>query len=146
MSQDSLIASICRLPSDSESRNVPILELLRESGYSESSSISEQAIESYLRQHPELTKSWIRYSEDQRSSKCWWITEPLNPEVLKSDWFKNNIDLVRKNHLRLHPEGKWTVGNYRITVQRTFDDKFKAFAFFVRKKISEWTEMEERSR
>jgi hypothetical protein len=146
MSRDEVVASICRLPSESKSRNVSIFDLLRQSGYSESTCISEQEIEAYLRQYPDLTEPWIRYSEDQRCSTGWWITEPLNPEVLKSDWFKNNIDVVRNNYLGDHAEGKWTVGDHPITVKRTFDDEFKAFAFFVRQKVRELAEIAGRSR
>jgi hypothetical protein len=146
MSRDGVIASLCRLPAESRSRNVPIFELLRQLGYTESNAISEQAIEVYLRQHADLTESWIRHSEDQCSSTGWWITEPLDPEVLKSDWFKNNDDVGRNNYFGFHAEGKWTVGDYPIAVKGTFDDKFKAFAFFVRQKVREWTEIAERSR
>jgi hypothetical protein len=145
MSRDEEIALISRLPSESKNRDVPIFELLRQSGYSESNDISEQEIEAYLRQYPDLTEPWIRHSEDQRSSKGWWITEPLNLGVLKSDWFKNSIDVVRNNYLGLHAEDKWTVGDYPITVKRTFDDKFKALAFFVRQKVSELAEIAKRS-
>ena len=70
----------------------------------------------------------------------------MDPEVLKSDWFKNHDNVRRNNYLGLHAEGKWTVGDYPIKVKRTFDDKFKAFAFFVRQKVREWTEIAERSR
>ena len=142
MSRDEVIASICRLPSESNSRNVRILELLRQSGYSVSKDISEQEIEQYLRQHPDTTELWIRYSEDQRSLG-WWIAEPLNPEVLKSDWFRNSIDAVRNSYLALHAEGKWTVGTFPITVKWAFDDKFKAFAFFVSQKIKELADLPE---
>ncbi len=141
MNRHDVIASICRLPVDASSAKVSILELLRQSGYSESSGISEQDIEAYLRQHSELTEPWILHSENQRSSTGWWITEPLNPDVLKSDWFKNNADGVRNVYLDLHAEGKWTVGNSRRTVKRTFDDKFQAFAFFVSQRVKQLSEI-----
>ena len=118
-----------------------IFESLRRLGYSASNEISEREIEAYMRKHPDLMESWIRYSEDQRSSTGWWITEPLDPDVLKSDWFKNNTDRVRSTYLGLHAEKKWTVGNYPITVKRTFDDKFEAIAFFVRQKVGELAEI-----
>ncbi len=70
----------------------------------------------------------------------------MNPEVLKSDWFKNTFDAVRSTYLGLHAEGRWTVGNQPMTVKRTFDDRFKAFAFFVRQKLSELAEIAERPR
>lgn len=141
MSRDDVIASICRLPVDALGSNVSILELLRQSGYSESSGISEQDIEAYLRRHPELIEPWILHSENQRSSTGWWITEPLNHDVLTSDWFRSNTDAGRNAYLDLHAEGKWTVGDSASTVRRTFDDKFQAFAFLVSRRVKQLSEI-----
>ena len=142
MSRDDVVALLCRLASDSKKRNVSKVELLRQSGYSESEPIPEQDIEAYLRLHPDLVDAWIRDSEDQRTSKGWWITEPLDCSLLE----RLPYGPMRTMYAKCRTERGWTVGNLPETIRRTFDDRFKACTFHVRQRIRDLAELADRSR
>ena len=94
--------------------------LLRESGYvSAASKISEQDIETHLRNNPDLVAAWIGYSEDQRCSPAWYLAQP---------------------GAGLDGREGWRVGYYTSRdrprpPERVFADEFSACAFFVMRQV-----------
>lgn len=105
---------ICRLPCDYHKiQTKSMIQLVSESGYLQNNiALSTEAIENYLRSHPELVKEWITYSEDKRSSSGWYL------EVNKSE----NSAIVG-----FHPKGEVF----------KFSDQFKACAKYIDLEVKE---------
>ena|SRR6058998_3221846 len=95
-----------------------MVALFQQSGYgADGSSISEEALESYLREHPDLVRTWVEYSEDQRCSPAWYLVAP---------------------GAGLDGQTGWRVGYYAIhhrLPERVFPDEFAACAFFIMREV-----------
>lgn len=144
MERDVAVAAICRIAADSKAQGRSALELFREAESYGIDQVSDREIEAYLRGQPELVESWVENSADQRTSGAWWIVEPIDPTRLKL--YREN-DLSRRVYLQFHAEGKWTVGKgVPETDRSTFDDKFNACAFYIRRRIEELAEWSARTK
>jgi hypothetical protein len=76
---DLVIEKICRLPRDFRNGGKSLSQLAKDSGVIEQPDcITQSAIESYFRAHPDLLRDWSLYSQDQRSSTSWYIVESGN--------------------------------------------------------------------
>jgi len=101
-----------------ERGNVSMVELLSETGYSDvAETITETTIENYLRLHSELVDTWVMYSEDQRCTPAWYLSEPFDDS----------------------PNNKWTVGFVQesgiFSSKQTFPNRYSACANFIKKYI-----------
>ena len=89
------------------------MQLLRESDYLKAPGrLTEADVEPVLRRDPELVVSWQRYSEDQRCSPAWYLTEP-GYSFGQNEWRVGRLDRALRKR-------EWS-----------FDDEYKACAFFV---------------
>lgn len=72
------VKAVCQMPRDFQERgNVSMVTLLKESGYLRiAESVTEQLLEAYFEQHPDLINAWLRNSEDTRSSLNWYFSKP----------------------------------------------------------------------
>ena len=82
-------------------------EMLARSGFALTNEISDEALEQYLREHPELVNSWLIESKNTRENPAWYILPPKDGS-------------------------QWIVTHYPDNNKYTFEDKFKACAFYVR--------------
>ena len=94
---------VVRVANDFYHQETSIYTLLQESGYFESyDHIGGSEIIVALKNHPDLINDWLRYSEDQRSSPCWYFRKcdgenysvghyPETPEFGEID-FKNKFE------------------------------------------------------
>ncbi len=82
-------------------------ELLAHSGYSLADDISDEALEEYLKNHPELVNSWLIESRNTRENPAWYIFPPKDGSG-------------------------WVVTHHPDASKHNFTDKFKACAFYVR--------------
>jgi hypothetical protein len=73
-----IIDALCRMPTAFKDRgDISMLALFRESGYDAiRSELSEREIEAHLRKYPDLVRTWIAHSKEQRSSPSWYLAEP----------------------------------------------------------------------
>lgn len=82
-------------------------ELLGRSGFALGDEISDDDLESCLKAHPELVNAWLIESRNTRESPAWYIFPPKDGS-------------------------QWVVSHYPDNSKHTFQDKFKACAFYVR--------------
>jgi hypothetical protein len=116
-----IVDALCRMPIVFKDRgDISILALFRESGYNAiQSGVSERDIEAHLRTYPDLIRSWVTYSAEQRSSRSWYLAEP-----------GDGLD---------GKEG-WRVGHYtsgQRPPERLFPDEWSACAFFIMRYVEE---------
>jgi hypothetical protein len=73
-----VVERVCRIPIECRERmNISAVGLLAESGYLQNPvAITETAIETHLRAHPELITSWVGYFEDQRCVPAYSLSVP----------------------------------------------------------------------
>ncbi len=103
-----MVGDLCSLAARFQDQGeVSMGEMLARSGYAVGDEISDEALEGYLREHPELVNAWLIESKNTRESPAWYIFPPKNG-----------------------PE--WVVSHYPDNSRQTFTDKFKACAFYVR--------------
>ncbi len=119
MKIEKVVEAVCSMAKVHKERgDISIVALLEESGYRAiSNEIPEQAIESFLRTHPDLVDSWHHYSMDQRCSPSWYIQEPSENSSIGNEWivgFMPGNDDNRKEIFK-------------------FNDGFQACAFFIKK-------------
>ena len=85
MNSDDTIAMICRMPRDFCTRDVSMIQLLQESGYTEcTGQITEDLIREYVDAHRENIAAWQRYSDDQRCGPSWFFRNKGIGHVAKS--------------------------------------------------------------
>lgn len=102
-----MIATLCRLAEQFQDTGEPIHALLARSGYTLGDAISDQDLEDYLKQHPELINSWLIESKNTTENPAWYLLPPKDGS-------------------------EWTVTQYPQNSRNTFPDKFKACAFYIR--------------
>ena len=85
---EKVVEAVCSMAKVYKERgDISIVTLIEESGYrTVSNEITEQAIESFLRTHPNLVDSWLLYSMDQRCTPSWYIQEPLENSSIGDEW------------------------------------------------------------
>jgi len=119
MNLEKIVEAVCSMAKDHKQRgNISIVTLIEESDYrTVSNEITEQAIENFLRTHPDLVDSWLLYSMDQRGTPSWYIQEPLENSSIGNEWIvgfmPGDVD-SRKEKFK-------------------FKDGFQACAFFIKK-------------
>ena len=94
-----------------------MVALLREIGLLDASAIPINDVEAHLKAHPELIKSWLTHSQDQRCSAAWYLAEP-------GAGLDGNKD--------------WRVGYFSLKDRQpelAFADEFAACAFFIARYI-----------
>jgi hypothetical protein len=123
MKTQDVVASLCRLAADRKLENRSEIALLRRSGYSAATPLSEGAFESYLRVHPELVESWLDYSADICYTPAWGLFGPPPWEAAPTEWM---------------------VGRSPDDARYTFPDKYKACAFFLGQFVRELAENADR--
>jgi len=104
-----MVAALCCLADEFQNATTEISmgTLLSRTGFSMGDPISEEAIEAYLRDHPELVNWWLLESRNTRGTPAWYI----HPPQFGSEWIVSHAP----------DETKYS-----------FPDKFKACAFYVR--------------
>lgn len=103
-----MIEALCSLAARFQDQSeLSMGELLARSGFALGDEISDEDLERYLRDHPELVNAWIIESKNTRENPAWYIFPP-----------KDGAD--------------WVVSHYPDNSRHTFPDKFKACAFYVR--------------
>ncbi len=103
-----MVEALCTLATRFQDQGeLSIGELLSRSGFALGEEISDEALAAYLRDHAELVNAWIIESKNTRESPAWYIFPP-----------KDGPD--------------WVVSHYPDNSRHTFQDKFKACAFYVR--------------
>jgi hypothetical protein len=108
-----VVEALCRLAVDHHRLGLSPVQLLKDSDYLKAPGrLSEADVEPILRRDPELVASWQRYSEDQRCSPSWYLMEP-GYAVGQNEWRVGHLD-------RAYRKREWS-----------FDDQYKACAFFV---------------
>jgi hypothetical protein len=108
-----VVEALCRLAVDHHRLGQSPVQLLKDSDYLKAPGrLSEADVEPILRRDPELVASWQRYSEDQRCSPSWYLMEP-GYAVGQNEWRVGHLD-------RAYRKREWS-----------FDDQYKACAFFV---------------
>src|SRR5687767_115418 len=77
MSTVATIHAIVRLPiAFSQRGDVSVIELLRESGYYQNyDRVRVADLRDALNDDGNATDAWVQYSEDQRSSSAWFVSE-----------------------------------------------------------------------
>jgi|SoiMethySBSTD1v2_1073268.scaffolds.fasta_scaffold89533_7 hypothetical protein len=108
-----LVRRLCRLPAEFKAtRTKSMIALLVESGYLESDGlISADEIKAELSRSSGLVDAWFNYSQDQRSSSGWYVTE--------------------------HGPGNYEVGLVPAGPREAFTDRLDACAAYVARKIAE---------
>jgi|SRR4051812_36174007 hypothetical protein len=111
-----MVASLCRLAVEfqNEANDLSMPTLISRTGYSKSVAISEEALETYLRLHPELVISWLLESKNTRGTPAWYLLPPKSGS-------------------------EWIVSHYPSEVRHQFPDQFKACAFYVRHFVMQLT-------
>lgn len=88
--------------------------LLKESGYlEESAELTEEVLRGYLEAHPQAIEPWVIESLDQRSSECWYLLDPKNPEA----------------------GGVWVVGFYPGGPRKSYPSGAQACAAFIKRYV-----------
>jgi hypothetical protein len=80
---DQTIAALCRFPVEyrDESLNLSPRQLVARSGYrSVAAQVTVDRIAEFLAPRPDLVDAWFQWSEDQRWSPAWWISEHASGE------------------------------------------------------------------
>ena len=103
---DDIVKRICYLPVDFHRlRTVSAIQLLRDSGYlNKPENITNEMVEAFLRDHPELVTQWLNWSADKRVSSGWYF---------------------------LHEKGKYVVGYYPKGKKKIYSDPNKGCAEFI---------------
>lgn len=95
-----------------------MVKLLGETGYSEVSEIiTENIIENCLRSYPELVDVWMMYSQDQRCTPAWYLSEPID-EPSNDKW---TVGFVQKSGI--------------FSSKQIFPNRYSACANFIKKYI-----------
>lgn len=117
---DTVISKLCRIPIAFHERgDVSVIQLLAEAGYVVNPhAVTTEAIENYLRAHPELVDAWLGYSEDQRCSPTYYL------------------DIRSANS----PGTQCAVVYYDATIRRSepMADRFVACAVFIKELAERW--------
>ena len=102
---------VCQMPRDfQEKGDVSMITLFKESGYLRiAESITEQLLKEYFEQHPDLIDTWLRNSEDTRSSPSWYLRKPTGPNE------------------------RWVVGFFPDGTTHRFVEGAQACAFYVKR-------------
>jgi hypothetical protein len=78
-----IVEGVCRLPRDHISDDKSSMQLAEECGlFEHPECVTLSATAAYLRAHPDLVDDSIIYSENQRSSECWYFCEEGNKFVV----------------------------------------------------------------
>jgi hypothetical protein len=94
--------------------NISMVGLIEETGYSAlADDVTESVLEKHLRHYPELVPVWSRYSEDQRCTPAFGLSESNEPA---KGW--------RVFYWDHEPASRW---------HRDFRDEFTACAFFIKR-------------
>ncbi len=103
-----LVAELCTLAARFQDQaEVSMGVLLSRSGYMLGDEVSEEQLEEYLRSHPELVNSWLIESRNTTENPAWYIFPPKDGS-------------------------EWLVTFYPDNIKHSFNDKFKACAFYIR--------------
>ena len=72
---------VCRIPQALADRS--LRDLVDETGYRDlRPALSREAVAAHLAKHPKLVLSWLRYSEDKRTSGGWYLMHPSSGWVV----------------------------------------------------------------
>ena len=73
---EQIVEKVVKLPFDFHRMNKSIYTLLEESGYFENyNQVDESNILIAIKKQPDLVNDWLQYSDDQRSSPCWYFKQ-----------------------------------------------------------------------
>ncbi|HEU5402434.1 MAG TPA: hypothetical protein VFU86_13810 [Terriglobales bacterium] len=103
-----IVEALCSLAARFQDQaEMSMAELFGRSGFAVTDEISDEPLETYLRNHPELVNAWLIESKNTRQNPAWYIFPPKDGS-------------------------EWVVTHYPDNSKHTFTDKFKACAFYVR--------------
>jgi hypothetical protein len=73
------VEALCRLPLDVTALELSAKEAIRRSGYRNISGIlTERDLAGVLAKRPDLVEAWVRWAEDKRTSRGWYLARRGN--------------------------------------------------------------------
>lgn len=109
------LQKLCNIAIDFKTRgNASPIKLMKESGYS-GEHLDESEIITLLKANPQIVKSWIQESADNRATPSWYVIPPERS-----------------------PNKTWIVGVYPETQPKMFfNNEFSAVAMYLKKYIAD---------
>src|SRR3954463_3391578 len=117
MADQATVAAVGRMAIDLKVGNRSMVDLVRFSGYlTETGAVTEEELGHLFQESPDLIRSWVIYSSDQRTTDGYYLLPPGNGSNGGRDWL---------------------VGHYPEGVDEHFADGTRACAKFVKLEAEE---------
>ena len=118
------VEAVCHIAEERKRQgHISLVAILEKSGYlRHRDEITEDVLERYLREHPDLVDSWLLHSMDSRGGSWYFKAAsgyPSGEEV---------------KPLLEDPDHVWVVGREPGGRTKEFTDGFRACAFFIKRK------------